>query len=615
MCGITGWIDWQMDLTIQEQTLETMTSTLAPRGPDAQEIWLTTQAAFGHRRLIVVDPEGGRQPMTRHRQGNSYTICYNGELYNTEELRRELLGRGHSFTGWSDTEVLLASYMEWGSKCVDYLNGIYAFAIWDEINEKLFLARDRMGVKPFFYTHQGSSFIFGSELKALLAHPQVKPEVDGEGLAEILLMGPSRTPGHGIFRGISELKPGYCLEYSRQGTRIWQYWALESKPHLDDLDTTTAKVGELFRAAVERQLVADVPVCTFLSGGLDSSAITASAAAYFRQKGHHDFHTYSVDFVDNDKYFQSNRFTPNADAPWIKLMSQYLNTTHHYIQFDTPELIEALQAGVYARDMPGMTDVDTSLYLFCREVKKDATVALSGECADEIFGGYPWFEKVDSPLFNTFPWVRLLKERASLLSPDLVKLIKPEEYVRARYEEALSEVPRLTGENHQEAQVREMFYLNLTRFMTTLLDRKDRMSMAVGLEVRVPFCDHHLVEYVWNIPWEMKRYHQREKGILRRALEGLLPDDILWRKKSPYPKTHHPAYLQAVQRQAMDILGDASSPLHQLFDTTAIKAMAKANGLFFGAPWFGQLMNDAQYYAYLIQLDIWLRDYHISIKM
>lgn len=614
MCGITGWIDREVDLTGQEKVLESMTNMMAARGPDAEEIWITKNAAFGHRRLIVVDPEGGRQPMTRHREGNSYTICYNGELYNTEEIRQELRARGYSFLGWSDTEVLLTSYIEWGKECVRRLNGIYAFAVWNEADQKLFLARDRVGVKPLFYAQRDSAFLFASEPKALLAHPLVKPEVDWHGLAEVFLMAPSRTPGHGIFKDVAELKPGYCLEHTRQGTKTWQYWGLESKPHTDDVDTTIAKVRELFKAAVERQLVADVPVCTLLSGGLDSSAITAFASSYFRQAGYPEFHTYSVDFVDNHKHFQASRFQPNPDAPCAKLMSEYLKTTHHNIQLDTPELLKALRAGVHSRDMPGMADVDSSLYLFCQEIKKNSTVALSGECADEIFGGYPWFEKVETIGFNTFPWVRLLKERASLLSPDLQKLIRPEEYVQARYEEALAEVPKLPGETGKAARVREMFYLNLTRFMTTLLDRKDRMSMAVGLEVRVPFCDHHLIEYLWNVPWEMKRYMGREKGLLRQALEGILPEEILWRKKSPYPKTHNPAYLKAVQGQALEILYTPSSPLHDLMDTAAIKAMSKTDGQFFGAPWFGQLMNDAQYYAYLIQLDTWLRDYSISIK-
>ncbi|OPY57327.1 MAG: Asparagine synthetase (glutamine-hydrolyzing) 3 [Pelotomaculum sp. PtaU1.Bin035] len=616
MCGITGWIDWEIDLTQQRRTLEAMTGTLANRGPDAAGTWLSPRAALGHRRLVVVDPEGGSQPMTRQRGDRLYTIVYNGELYNTPELRCELEARGHTFlTRNSDTEALLLSYIEWGPACVERFNGIFAFAVWNEADQSLFLGRDRLGVKPLFYTLRGSAFVFGSELKALLAHPAVPPEVDTEGLAEIFVMGPSRTPGQGVFHGIADLKPGYCLTFDRNGIHTRRYWALESRQHEDDLNTTTAHVRELFMDTVQRQLVADVPVCAFLSGGLDSSAITAHAANAFKQAGHGPLHTYSVDYSGNDRYFQPNSFEPNADAPWADRVSSFFGTQHHKIMIDTPELAEALVSAVRANDLPGMADVDSSLYLFCREIKKEATVALSGESADEIFGGYPWFRNKEALASGTFPWISMTRERASLLSPELAGRIRPVEYVAERYREALAEVPRLAGENPVEARMREIFYLNITRFMPTLLDRKDRMSMAVGLEVRVPFCDHRLAEYVWNIPWAMKNCDQREKGILRRALAGVLPDDVLARRKSPYPKTHNPDYLKAVRDWLLRILGDRTSPLHQLINTKAVLHIAQTGGMMtFDRPWFGQLMRGPQLFAYLAQVDTWLREYRVIIR-
>lgn len=614
MCGITGWIDWQRDLKNEESVLRDMTQTLIPRGPDAQGFWFSKNAAFGHRRLIVVDPEGGLQPMERKLQDKSFIITYNGELYNTPQLRDALLARGHHFHSYSDTEVLLVSYMEWGEDCVKHLNGIYAFAIWDEAKQCLFAARDRVGVKPFFYSHQQDSFIFGSELKTLLAHPMVKPRVDREGLAEVLVMGPSRTPGHGVFRDISELKPGYSLVFSQRGLKVAPYWQLESQPHEDDLETTTAKVRQLFIEGVTRQLVADVPVCTLLSGGLDSSAITALASNYFKEAGYDRITTYSVDFKDNDQYFVPSKFQPNSDVPWIKTMTEFLNTEHKYINFDTPDQIQALRQAVLARDLPGMADVDSSLLLFCGEIKKDATVALSGECADEIFGGYPWFVRAaENEEFANFPWMTMVNERAGLLNPEVTEAIKPQEYALRRYHEALAEVPRLTSDSPLEARVREMFYLNITRFMPTLLDRKDRMSMAVGLEVRVPFCDHHLLDYVWNIPWNMKRYDDREKGILRRALVGLLPDDVLWRKKSPYPKTHNPSYMAGTKKLMSDLLQDGTSPIFQLIDKKAIASIMNSEVHSFNTPWFGQLMGEPQLYAYLYQLDIWMREYKVEV--
>ncbi|MFZ5650538.1 MAG: asparagine synthase (glutamine-hydrolyzing) [Bacillota bacterium] len=614
MCGITGWIDWERDLTLERPVLEAMTGTLALRGPDASGYFISPRAALGHRRLIVVDPVGGGQPMTRQKGERVYAITYNGELYNTLELRRQLEARGHTFlTRNSDTEALLMSYIEWGPDCVYRLNGIFAFAIWDEAGRRLFMARDRLGVKPLFYSRKGSAFIFGSEIKSILAHPKVPPEVDSRGLAEIFVMGPSRTPGQGVFRGIYELRPGRCLVYDRGGLSIKSYWKLENKPHEDDLDTTAEKVKDLLEDTVLRQLVSDVPVCSFLSGGLDSSAITAFASGRYALSGAGPLHTYSVDYTGNDRHFRPNIFQPNSDAPWVRRVSDHFGTVHHFIEISTEELAQALDRALRANDLPGMADIDSSLYLFCREVKKDATVALSGESADEVFGGYPWFYNEESLCGNTFPWIRMVRERAGLLDPGLAREIRPEEYVAERYREALDEVPRLPGEPAREARIRELFYLNITRFMPTLLDRKDRMSMAVGLEVRVPFCDHRLVEYVWNIPWWMKSHGLREKGILRRALTGIIPEDVLERRKSPYPKTHNPLYLDAVRGRLQEIIEDVSSPLPALLNKSALREAISTRGASFSPAWFGQLMGGAQLFAFLIQVHTWLKEYRVSI--
>lgn len=432
--------------------------------------------------------------------------------------------------------MLLVSYIEWGRSCVDRLNGIYAFGVWNSQDQSLFLVRDRLGVKPLFYSYTDGRLLFGSEPKSILAHPDFPAQISGEGLAEIFAVGPARTPGHGIYSNMSELKPGHWLNMDRNGLSIRPYWKLESKPHEDDIDTTAQRIHELLQDTVQRQMASDVPICTLLSGGLDSSALSAFAANYNKENDLGQLHTFSIDYVDNAKYFKSNAFQPNSDAPWIKRMTEFLGSEHHYLEFDTPELVESLKTAVFARDLPGMADVDGSLYLFCREIKKAATVAISGEAADEIFGGYPWFHKEETLKANTFPWSLATKDRVNLLSPDFLDWVKPEQYVQERYRQALSEVPRLSGENHDQNRMREMSYLNITRFMPTLLDRKDRMSMAVGLEVRVPFCDHRLVEYVWNIPWEMKSAGDREKGILRRALRGVLPEDVLTRKKALTPR-------------------------------------------------------------------------------
>lgn len=613
MCGITGWIDWDTDLSVQAKTLDAMVATLAQRGPDASGTYITQHAALGHRRLSVVDLEGGRQPMIRYRGDDAYIITYNGELYNTDEIRQDLAAVGYSFRSHSDTEVLLTAFIEWGPACVDRLNGIFAFGIWDEARQSLFLARDRLGVKPLFYAERGQSIIFGSELKALLANPKVKPELEVEGLAEVLIIGPARTPGHGIFRGVNELKPGYYATYTRQGLAIRQYWALESHEHPDDFPTTIRTVRELLEDAAKRQLVSDVPLCTLLSGGLDSSTLSAFAASSYRQEGKEPLHTFSVDYVDNDLHFKATSFQPNADGPWIKRVSEYYGTIHHNIVIDNAELARTLVPATLSRDLPGMADVDTSLYLFCREIKKEATVALSGECADEIFGGYPWFRRPELINADTFPWSRMVDFRSEWLAPDIRARIKPQEYAAQRYSDALAEVPALPGEDAVAKRMREIFYLSLTRFMPTLLDRKDRMSMAFGLEVRVPFCDHRIVEYAWNVPWPMKNYQNREKGLLRHAVADVLPDDVVWRLKSPYPKTHNPAYLATVRDWALRILADPSSPLTALLDTKRIQEIAASADASSHLPWFGQLMSGPQLFAYLVQMDTWLREYKVQI--
>jgi asparagine synthase (glutamine-hydrolysing) len=614
MCGITGWVDWEKDLAQERFTIEAMTKTLSRRGPDQEGYWYTERAAFGHRRLVVVDPAGGQQPMTRQRGGYTYALVYNGELYNTEELRRELLARGYRFESRSDTEVLLTSYIEWGSDCVRRLNGIFAFAVWDEREQKLFLARDRLGVKPLFYARRDSSFLFGSEIKALLAHPAVQPVLSREGLAEVFGLGPARTPGHGVFHDVHELRPGFHLTVTRDGIRQQRYWQLESHAHPDDAERTAATLRQLIIDAIERQLVADVPVAALLSGGLDSSTITAIAATAFRRMGRGTLDTYSIDYADNDLHFEANAFQPNADAPYAKLVSQYFGTNHHAFVLDTPELVEALRTATCARDLPGMADVDASLYLFCREIKKETTVVLSGECADEVFGGYPWFHREEMLHADTFPWSRAVSERASWLSAELRDWVRPEEYVAQRYHETLAEVPRLPGENPLEARRREMFYLNITWFMNTLLDRKDRMSMYASLEARVPFCDHRLVEYAWNIPWSLKMFGNREKGILRKALEGIVPEEVLYRKKSPYPKTHHPAYTEATRKWLLNILDDPDSPLLQLIDVPTIRRIAASDAKASGIPFFGQLMSTPQLFAYFGQMDFWLRTYKVQIQ-
>jgi asparagine synthase (glutamine-hydrolysing) len=545
--------------------------------------------------------------MTLNYGREKYILVYNGELYNTPELRAELTKLGHEFTERSDTEVLLHAYAEWGDKCVDRFNGIYAFAVWEHISKRLFIARDRIGVKPFFFTVRDGAFFFGSELKALFALG-IQPEIDATGIAEVVLLAPGRTPGCGVFKGIEELRPGFCGYFSvKDGLRVERYWELTDREHHDTFNQTVETVRELVLDSVTRQLQSDVPVCTFLSGGLDSSVISAIAA-----KTVPDLHTFSVDYIDNGKYFTPGKFQPNSDAEFIAKMNDFLgnDVTHHDIILHMPELADALCEAVDARDLPGMADVDSSLLLFCKEIKKYATVALSGECADEIFGGYPWYRDPTVRAVNGFPWAQSTGYRAGFL-PEWLN-IDANEFVQSRYQHTIACANVLDGTEPDERRLREMVRLNFDWFMQTLLDRKDRMSMYSGLEVRVPFCDHRIAEYLYSAPWEMKDYQGREKGLLRTAVQGWLPDDVLWRKKSPYPKTHHPAYLEIVSDRLRSVLRSSDAPLTQIVSRAALENLLSGEDSP-NVPFYGQLMTRPQTIAYFLQLNYWLSKYNIRI--
>ncbi|MBO5323186.1 MAG: asparagine synthase (glutamine-hydrolyzing) [Oscillospiraceae bacterium] len=605
MCAIAGMIDLQADDRLMHSMLETMRR----RGPDSTGWYQHKGCTLLHARLVVIDPAGGCQPMTLHWGEECYTIVYNGELYNTPELRLELLSLGHHFDGHSDTEVLLHGYAQWGQAVLERCNGIYAFAVWEEKASRLFLARDRMGVKPLFYTEHDGGLIFASEIKTILRYPTVRPQLDEQGAAEILLLGPGRTPGCGVFRGIKELKPGWCGYYEKGHLCLQEYWRLRDREHSETFAETAEHVRQLVLDAIHRQMVSDVPVGTFLSGGLDSSLITAVCANEMAGQGK-PLSTFSVDYVDNDKYFVPNAFQPNSDGYYIRLMQDALQTEHHWCMLTSEDLAEALEESTYARDLPGMADVDFSLLVFCKRIREHVTVALSGECADEIFGGYPWYRDPKIRDTDGFPWAQNTAQRCAMLSPELSAKIDGADYVRQRYLDTCRKSDILPGTSPLERRMKEMVNLNQQWFMQTLLDRKDRMSMYSGLEVRVPFCDHRIAEYLYGVPWEFKDWQGREKGLLRCAMEGWLPEEVMWRKKSPYPKTFDPAYLAIMSKGLERLLSDANAPLFSLISRqAACDIMARESPW----PWYGQLMRKPQTIAYLLQIDHWLRDYQIQI--
>ena len=605
MCGIAGILGLPADAGITGS----MMSTMLRRGPDAQENYSGEGCVLMHSRLAVIDPERGKQPMILQWGGQRLILIYNGELYNTGELRQALEKRGHFFLTHSDSEVVLHAYAEYGEKCVEEMNGIFAFAVWEEQRNRLFLARDRIGVKPLFYKLHENGFLFASEIKTILQYPSVQAKLDREGAMQLILLGPGRLPGSGVFRGIRELEPGYRGYYHQGKLNLERYWHLKDREHRENFETTAEQVRYLVTDAIRRQMVSDVPIGTFLSGGLDSSLITAVCAREMENQNQ-VLDTFSVDYLNNEQYFQPNKFQPNSDDSYIRLMTEAFHTRHHWTVLSPEDLVQVMEDATMARDLPGMADVDFSLLAFCSDIRRDVKVALSGECADEIFGGYPWYRDPEIRNRAGFPWAQNLSQRKRLLRVDMGRG-DADAFVMDAYAVTCRESDILPDASPEERRMKEMMNLNFRWFMQTLLDRKDRMSMYHSLEVRVPFCDYRIAEYLYGVPWKYKDYLGKEKGLLRHAMDGLIPESVLWRKKSPYPKTFDPAYAQIMEERLRLLLEQKDAPLFMIVDKNAVNSLFEEE---FPWPWYGQLMRKPQIMAYLLQINLWMRQYHVQVE-
>ncbi|XVS68065.1 asparagine synthase (glutamine-hydrolyzing) [Actinosynnema sp. CA-299493] len=581
MCGIAGWVDFDRDLRAETEVAGRMTDTMACRGPDAEGLWTDRHVALGHRRLAVIDIEGGTQPMASPEPGPDgnpvAVLSYSGEVYNFAELRAELEGAGHRFRTRSDTEVVLRSYLQWGADFVTRLTGMFAFALWDSRRQELLLVRDRLGVKPLFFHPTPGGVLFGSEPKAILVNPHARAELDLDGLRDALAL--ARVPGRTPLRNVYEVKPGHIVRVRREGIREDRYWALETSPHEDSVEETVAHVRELLEEIVDQQMVSDVPLCALLSGGLDSSALTALAQRTSNRTGQGPVRTFSVDFVGQTESFQPEEFREAPDAPFAAELVRHVGTDHRVVLLDTAAMVEpsVRDAVLRAWDLPyGIGDHDPSLYLLFKAVREESTVALSGESADEVFGGYLWFHTPRAAEADTFPWhaintVPVSAQATSFLNHDLTAALDLDTYIADLYADAVRQVDHLPDADPLERRMRLASHLNITRFLPMLLDRKDRMSMATGLEVRVPFCDHRLVEYVYNTPWSMKTFDGREKSLLRAATADLLPESIVQRRKAPYPSTQDTSYDRAINEELGKVLAEPSSPVLPLLDLDAVQ--------------------------------------------
>ncbi|HAQ63873.1 MAG TPA: asparagine synthase (glutamine-hydrolyzing) [Ruminococcaceae bacterium] len=610
MSAIAGEISFTSSLNKRLEEFEEMKKSLLHRGKDIQVSYINSNAAIIQNSNEATELPVGPLPYCVTADEKKYIIALDGMLFNKKQTIEILRNRGCVLNSYSDYEIILKGYLTLGENILSVINGVYAFVIWDNANKRLFFARDRLGVKPFFYSNINSNFIFASEIKGLLESTEIKAEIDFNSIMEIILIGPGRTLGCGVFKNIEELKPAYCGTFSQDGLKIHKYWSVKAQEHIDSFEETVEKVNFLVTDSITQQAQSYVPICTMLSGGLDSSIITAVTSRILNEKGK-SLKTFSVTYTDNDKYFKENRFQPESDSKYIEIMKNKMDIENEIIEIKTEDLIKANYDAVDLRDLPGMADVDSALLLFCNEIGKQFSVTLSGECSDEIFGGYPWYRDPKLNSIQSFPWAHSVDYRKSLIIDDILGDFNAEDYVYQKYISTVNETPKLFGFDADERK-KELMKLNLDWFMMTLVDRTDRMCQPASLDVRVPFCDYRIVEYLYNVKWEYKDYKGYEKGLLREAFKDYLPEEVLWRKKSPFPKTHNPLYLELVRKELSELLEDEAAPIFKFIKKEKLEDLLSQE---IPQNFYGQLMTTPQTIAYMLQINYWLNKYIIDIKL
>jgi asparagine synthase (glutamine-hydrolysing) len=575
MSGIAGWVDFKRDLAEQKPVIDAMTDTLRLRGPEAGGTWLSRHALLGRRRMSALDTETSAPLTLTNDTGTVAVVAHSGEVYNHGQLRAQLAAHGHRFTGASDTEVVLHAYVQWGPEFVQRLEGVYAVAVWDPSRCRLVLARDRMGVKPMYWAATPDGLIFGSEPKAILAHPAFIPELDTDGLRDILSV--AVVPGRAVFKGMRELQPGSVLVATPAGTTEQRYWSLRVADHTDDLATTIRTVRELLAESVARHMQSRSLPSAMLSGGLDSSSLTAMAAGFAERHGLGTIRSYAV----NDE-LPGSGFSGNEDHIYARIMSEHAGTAHSEVRLKDLDLLDpALRNSVLsAYDLPvAKGDQYASLYELFSTVREHSDVAISGECGDDVFAGYNWQRRDEWVLADTYPWVHEGRERYAgnehIFHPGLVRDLDLHTYEHDTHSTACAEISAAEHvADRAEARHREVTYLALTRHSRVLLDRLDRLGKACGVEIRIPFVDHHLLEYAFNVPWSMKSFDGREKSLLRAATRDILPDKIADRVKTPFPNLQDNGYDRALRARLADVVKDPASPIAPLLSDTLRKSVS-----------------------------------------
>ena len=506
----------------------------------------------------------------------------------------------------SDAQLVLNAYLRWGEDYPRHIEGAAVTCVLDADADALVLTRDRMGELPVFYAHQGGSVAFSDHPDALLKSAGEAPTLDGDGLRELFGLGPARTPGKAYYKNMEMLEPGCALVLRESERRVERYFRLEDCPHEQDAAATIRRTRELLDQCMAE--IAPLQPAVMLSGGLDSTALTALLKDRVKP-----LRTFSVDYRDNAVDFRANAFRPEMDAPYVAEAVRAFGSQHRTVTLDQRDLAASLGRAVALRGFPGMADIDTSLLLFSREIARYDRNVVSGECGDEVFGGYPWF-KGELPE-DRFPWSGSLALREGLLLPEVREALRLGEYVRDIYRARRDAADPGSEFPEGERRLRIMQRLCYEYFMTNLQERAVRMCEGAGVRVLTPLCDDRLAQYVYNVPWEMKFMGGQEKGLFRAAVADLLPERLLRRVKSPYPKTCSPVFARIVRDMALRLAEDKAAPLFELIDRERLRELALSDLNPADTPWFGQLMAGPQLLGYLWQVNYWMRERNIRIEL
>lgn len=530
MCGVAVIVDSIANLEETDlKTMRLMLDTLEPRGPDGEGICFLNYAVVGQKRLSIVDAQYGAQPMTSG--DGRFTIAFNGEIYNHLNLRKELIAAGYNFqSDHSDTETLLCAYQHWGKECLSRINGDFAFIIWDDRLKSLFAARDALGVKPLFYCHRGNRLVCASEVKAILEDCSVDRIVNPYSIIEIFSCAQPLYPNTFV-KDVFALEPGNFLTFDVDGLIIQRYWDFTYFPHTLSEEEIFEGIRNGLDCSVQDRLMGEVDICALLSGGVDSSAICESANRFSVNR----VKTYSVNFATEPQHLD---WSDGKDSEFAGFMSRILNSEHKSIVVDQAEIFGRSNDVARVRDLPCAMSQEIAMLKLFEGIKNKQTVVLSGEGADEVSSGYYFFfsEKAKNGMINPIALDMGSNEvfRRQMFHTSLRRHTQPLEYLEALGKEIWESIPNFS-DNLSENTFKKLQYCHLRHFLPYLLDRVDRLSMACGLETRVPFCDHKLSQFIFNIPSNLLMRRGIEKYALRKALRNRLPEKIINRRKSVFP--------------------------------------------------------------------------------